>query len=114
MDHIKSLFLQNQSNPTVKVNDKEHIFRSKVAKDGFVSTPLYPKLNKADCSIDKVWKHTVDSNGYKPVFGNRDLIKVSKYLFFCHKNIDLLVSVDSYQRTQTKRAWGETQEVVLL
>lgn len=77
MDFVKNLFLQNQTHPTVKVNEDEHIFRSHVAKDGFVETPLFPKLNKSECTIDRVWNDTVEKNKHKPVFGNRDLIKVS-------------------------------------
>ncbi|KAI8075561.1 hypothetical protein BDF21DRAFT_439421 [Thamnidium elegans] len=46
MDSIKNLFLHNQPNPTVNVDQKEHIFRSYHAKDEFVSTPIHPKLKK--------------------------------------------------------------------
>lgn len=77
MEYVKGLFLGNQSNPTVKVNDKEHIFRSHHAEHGFVSTPLMPKLKKEECTISRVWKDTAKANSSKPVFGNRPLIKVS-------------------------------------
>ncbi|OBZ82667.1 Long-chain-fatty-acid--CoA ligase 2 [Choanephora cucurbitarum] len=76
MEYIKSLFLQNQPNPTVKVDNANHIYRSHHAEHGFVSTPLYPKLKKEDCTIAKVWKETVKDNAYKPVFGYRPLINI--------------------------------------
>jgi hypothetical protein len=77
MEYIKGLFLGHQPNPTVQVDSKEHIFRSHHAENGFVSTPLVPKLKKDECTIAKVWKDTVEHNGSKPVFGHRPLIKVS-------------------------------------
>ncbi|CEP10091.1 hypothetical protein [Parasitella parasitica] len=76
MEHIKGLFLGNQPNPTIEVNAKEHIFRSRHAEHGFVSTPLMPELKKEECTISRVWKDTVKANSNKPVFGNRPLIKI--------------------------------------
>ncbi|KAI8647725.1 hypothetical protein BD408DRAFT_377864 [Parasitella parasitica] len=76
MEHIKGLFLGNQSNPTIEVNAKEHIFRSRHAEHGFVSTPLMPELKKEECTISRVWKDTVKANGSKSVFGYRSLIKI--------------------------------------
>jgi hypothetical protein len=76
MEYIKNLFLQNHNNPTVQVDEHDKIFRSHHAENGFVSTPLYPKLKKDDCTISKVWQETVETNSFKPVFGHRPLIKV--------------------------------------
>ena len=78
MEYFKDLFLQAQENPTVEVNSEEHIFRSKHAKDDFVITPLFPKLNKSEATIDRIWKDTVEQHKEKRVFGNRDIIKVKK------------------------------------
>jgi hypothetical protein len=71
------LFLEHQTNLTVQVDSKEHIFRSHHAENGFISTPLVPKLKKDECTIAKVWNDTVEHNSYKPVFGYRPLIKVN-------------------------------------
>ncbi|KAI8098295.1 uncharacterized protein B0P05DRAFT_482680 [Gilbertella persicaria] len=76
MEYVKNLFLQNQTNPTVQVDKENHIYRSHHAEHGFVSTPLYPKLKKEECTIAKVWKETVKNNSYKPVFGYRPLINI--------------------------------------
>lgn len=77
MEYVKGLFLGNQTNPTIEVNEKEHIFRSRHAENGFVSTPLMPELKKEECTISRVWADTVKANSSKPVFGNRPLINVS-------------------------------------
>jgi hypothetical protein len=76
MDYIKNLFLKDYGNPIREVNKDQHIYRSRMAENELVSTPLYPKLNKEDCTIDKVWKSTVEANSDKRVFGARDLVKV--------------------------------------
>lgn len=81
MEFIKNLFLLNQKNPTVNVDEKEHIFRSYHAKDKFVSTPLYPKLAENECTISNIWEGTVKKNGLKPVFGCRPLVKVIVYIY---------------------------------
>lgn len=94
MDFIKNLFLHNQTNPTVNVDQKEHIFRSYHAKEEFVSTPIHPKLSKNDCTISKIWEETVKKNGLKPVFGSRPLIKVSFfYTLFKKKKKDYLPNI---------------------
>lgn len=77
MEYVKGLFLTNQTNPTIEVNEKEHIFRSRHAEHGFVSTPLMPDLKKEECTISRVWADTVKANSSKPVFGSRPLLKVS-------------------------------------
>ncbi|KAL7308645.1 hypothetical protein PS15m_011824 [Mucor circinelloides] len=76
MEYVKGLFLGNQTNPTIEVNEKEHIFRSRHAENGFVSTPLMPELKKEECTISRVWADTVKANSSKPVFGNRPLINI--------------------------------------
>lgn len=80
MEYFKSLFLVNEANPTVTVDEDNHIFRSYHAKDGLVCTPLYPKLSKNECTIARVWEETVKKNQLKPVFGHRPLIKVSQLI----------------------------------
>lgn len=77
MEYIKNLFLEQQANPTVEIDSKQHIFRSHHAENGFISTPLVPKLKKDECTISKVWNDTVEQNSNKPVFGYRPLIKVT-------------------------------------
>lgn len=77
MEYVKGLFLGNQTNPTIKVNEKEHIFRSRHAENGFVSTPLMPELKKEECTISRVWADTVKANSTKSVFGSRPLVNVS-------------------------------------
>ncbi|KAL0135425.1 hypothetical protein V8B55DRAFT_1547199 [Mucor lusitanicus] len=76
MEYVKGLFLTNQTNPTIEVNEKEHIFRSRHAEHGFVSTPLMPDLKKEECTISRVWADTVKANSSKPVFGSRPLLKI--------------------------------------
>lgn len=78
---FNELFLKQQTAPTVQVDKENHIYRSRHAEHGFVQTPLVPKLNKSESTIDRVWSEVVDSNSYKPVFGYRPLIKVI-FLFF--------------------------------
>ncbi len=77
MEFVKNLFLSNPSGLSVQVDQDNHTYRSPVAKDGFVETPLFPKLNKPQCTIDRVWNDTVEKNSQKPIFGNRNLIKVN-------------------------------------
>ncbi|KAI8383027.1 membrane dipeptidase-domain-containing protein [Blakeslea trispora] len=48
MEYIKSLFLQNQSNPTVKVNYENHIYRSHHAEHGFIHTKESKPKNPDD------------------------------------------------------------------
>ncbi|KAG0766854.1 hypothetical protein G6F62_008134 [Rhizopus arrhizus] len=76
MNYIKDLFLKNTENPTVQVDSDQHIYRSRHAEHGFVSTPLLPKLEKNACIIGNVWKETVKANENKDVFGSRQLIKI--------------------------------------
>ncbi|KAL9554756.1 hypothetical protein MBANPS3_002671 [Mucor bainieri] len=76
MEYVKGLFLGTPANPTIEVNAKEHIFRSRHAENGFVSTPLMPDLKKEECTISRVWSDTVKANSSKPVFGSRPLVKI--------------------------------------
>ncbi|KAG2200342.1 hypothetical protein INT47_002256 [Mucor saturninus] len=76
MEYLKNLFLAQEPYPTVTVDEENHVFRSYHAKDGLVSSPLFPKLSKNECTIGKIWEETVKKNQLKPVFGQRPLLKI--------------------------------------
>ncbi|KAI8974965.1 membrane dipeptidase-domain-containing protein [Pilobolus umbonatus] len=76
MNYIQSLFLPSQQNPTVEYDQNQHIFRSVHAENGFIHTPLVPKLETGECTVNTIWAEIQKKNTDKPVFGTRELIKI--------------------------------------
>ncbi|KAI8970183.1 hypothetical protein BDF20DRAFT_838563 [Mycotypha africana] len=76
MNFVKDLFLTKSDKPTFEFDKDNHVFRSCHAEKGFVSTPLEPKMNKEECTIDRVWKKLAEQNKDKPVFGSRPLLSI--------------------------------------
>ena len=73
MQFIDNLFLQKPSDLTVEVDSENHIYRSKQAVDGLITTPLFPRLNKSECTVTKVWDSVTSVNKTKQAFGYRKL-----------------------------------------
>ncbi|KAG0180574.1 long-chain fatty acid-CoA ligase [Apophysomyces sp. BC1021] len=76
MNAIKSLFLAKLETPTVKIDQENHIYRHRQGLEALISSPLFPRLNQSECTVDNVWEKVTNINVTKKAFGYRRLLQI--------------------------------------
>lgn len=76
MNFINDLFLKKGPNPTVVVDEKNHVYRNRDAANDLVRAPLVPQLPKDQLTVHHVWRHVARERRMDDVFIHRPLLNV--------------------------------------